>query len=679
MLLFVILPIPSIINPVIGVLITQSEEQIHSTQVTGRVTDTSGNPLIGATVMIVGTPYGAMTDATGCYEIQGFPPAIYSFHAMMVGFAEETVSDVTVTEDEEVHLDFQLSLITYSSRHNLPMKDTVYTVNILQDSWIDSNIRHSGGYYRDTLSWFYSSENIDWYSNPGELRLELEEHTLLDSIETFRELEVMDIDIDGELDILGISIADGLWEYNSVPFRSIQIRPNRVHFIYRDSGQPGGWSDQESSKISPVNSIRATIDPNSFKRIIVLGTTSNRGIRCSNLTDLESIDTISREFIIRYIHTDYTMALNSVDAYDFDGDGVLEYVAAAQDNNKILLFRRPMRERSFDVLFSRFPEMRGNVDIMYEDEWVSEVITDEIISAHYISINDLDCDDSVDVLVASSQDNALTLLIPSLIEDSSFIWHERVIQDNSFHPRTVEIVDINLDGLPDIIAAGDSIGYWLNTGVISIWINGYLNTSRFECKRVHSGDIDGDGDMDIIASGDNGISWFRNDGGLPSSWIEIQVDGIHEGGYQAAQCMDIDEDGILNILSIVSGRITWWKNQFESEGVLNSEIIGLRAPLQSFHIDWDAAVNGFHYYSAFTDISFRFRSSSHTRDMGEWSDTIDEPGDILSYLDPDASYIQYQVLLRTENPEVTPILKEVTLTYSYLDSVVVRDGSIIIY
>ena len=38
--------------------------------VTGKVTDQSGEPLIGATVLVTGTTNGASTNATGDYSIQ---------------------------------------------------------------------------------------------------------------------------------------------------------------------------------------------------------------------------------------------------------------------------------------------------------------------------------------------------------------------------------------------------------------------------------------------------------------------------------------------------------------------------------------------------------------------------------------------------------------------------------
>ncbi len=55
------------------------------TGICGRVLDSRGTPLCGATVMVVGTSYGAMTNASGEYEILNIPVGFYSLKASMVG------------------------------------------------------------------------------------------------------------------------------------------------------------------------------------------------------------------------------------------------------------------------------------------------------------------------------------------------------------------------------------------------------------------------------------------------------------------------------------------------------------------------------------------------------------------------------------------------------------------
>ncbi len=76
--------------------------------IAGRVTDGDGNPLIGATVLIEGTPYGAMTSSQGEYVISALSTGSYTVRAQMVGRATSTISGVMVEADNLSRIDFQL-------------------------------------------------------------------------------------------------------------------------------------------------------------------------------------------------------------------------------------------------------------------------------------------------------------------------------------------------------------------------------------------------------------------------------------------------------------------------------------------------------------------------------------------------------------------------------------------
>lgn len=84
-------------------------------KIAGRITDTSGEPLIGATVMVVGTSYGAMTDANGEYFIINLQPGIYSISASMVGMSTKTAEGVSVVVDQTTPMNFNLDILTVGS------------------------------------------------------------------------------------------------------------------------------------------------------------------------------------------------------------------------------------------------------------------------------------------------------------------------------------------------------------------------------------------------------------------------------------------------------------------------------------------------------------------------------------------------------------------------------------
>ncbi|MFW5972528.1 MAG: TonB-dependent receptor [Bacteroidota bacterium] len=78
-------------------------------KISGRVTDaTTGEPLIGVNVVIVGTTSGAATDANGYYAILNVRPGTYSVRASYLGYASRVVNEVRVQIDMTTELNFAL-------------------------------------------------------------------------------------------------------------------------------------------------------------------------------------------------------------------------------------------------------------------------------------------------------------------------------------------------------------------------------------------------------------------------------------------------------------------------------------------------------------------------------------------------------------------------------------------
>lgn len=78
-------------------------------KIAGKITDKStGELLIGANVIIIGTTMGASADIDGNYFILNIPPGEYQVKASMIGYSSFTIQKVRVSVDQTTKIDFEL-------------------------------------------------------------------------------------------------------------------------------------------------------------------------------------------------------------------------------------------------------------------------------------------------------------------------------------------------------------------------------------------------------------------------------------------------------------------------------------------------------------------------------------------------------------------------------------------
>ncbi|MDR9410917.1 MAG: TonB-dependent receptor [Balneolaceae bacterium] len=77
--------------------------------ISGTVTDAkTGEPLIGATVILEGTQLGDATNTQGRYTIRNIPTKTYNITASFVGFVEQTKFNVVVRSEGNIDINFKL-------------------------------------------------------------------------------------------------------------------------------------------------------------------------------------------------------------------------------------------------------------------------------------------------------------------------------------------------------------------------------------------------------------------------------------------------------------------------------------------------------------------------------------------------------------------------------------------
>ncbi|NIT58133.1 MAG: TonB-dependent receptor, partial [Aliifodinibius sp.] len=105
-------------------------------KIMGIITDaTSGEPLIGANIVVEGTTLGAASDVDGDYIILNVPPGIYTLTASMLSYQDMRVTKIRVSIDQSTRVDFKLNpmaielgeVVTVEAERPLIQKDLTST------------------------------------------------------------------------------------------------------------------------------------------------------------------------------------------------------------------------------------------------------------------------------------------------------------------------------------------------------------------------------------------------------------------------------------------------------------------------------------------------------------------------------------------------------------------------
>lgn len=96
------------------ILTTFFASQLLAAGTTGKISGTvidskTKEPLIGVSVVLVGTNIGASTDVEGYYAILNVPPGTYTVKATYIGYSPRTITNVRINIDQTTNIDITLS------------------------------------------------------------------------------------------------------------------------------------------------------------------------------------------------------------------------------------------------------------------------------------------------------------------------------------------------------------------------------------------------------------------------------------------------------------------------------------------------------------------------------------------------------------------------------------------
>ena len=105
-------------------------------KITGKVTDAgTGDPIIGANVLVVGSMIGSTTDFDGKFTIVGAPIGSVNVRASLVGYQELIINDVKVNADQTTQINFKLNSTT------VEMKGAEITAEKLVNQFATSSVQ----------------------------------------------------------------------------------------------------------------------------------------------------------------------------------------------------------------------------------------------------------------------------------------------------------------------------------------------------------------------------------------------------------------------------------------------------------------------------------------------------------------------------------------------------------
>ena len=359
----------------------------------------------------------------------------------------------------------------------------------------------------DVLASTYSEDNIAWWENTAGDGSAWSKHIVTVDFNFAYGVAAVDIDGDGDPDILGAS---------DFPEDISQLQ--NTSLAGDGDADPLGASDFNDEIVWLENVDRA-------------GPGSGDGSAWSKHTVDGSFD-------------------GAIDVFgaDVDGDGDQDVLGAAFDANEIAWWENVAGDGS---------------------AWSKHSLDADFPQAARVAADDVDSDGDLDILGVAFNAGEIAWWENETIHRSALYpgAGQMTVDPDFSGVRNVATADVDGDGDQDIVgAAADSneIAWWENTaGDGSVWSKHHVWTWE-DAYDVAAGDVDGDGDLDIIGGSWQGhVAWWENTAGDGSAWHGHTVDS-DTLSKEAVAGADVDGDGDLDILAVGNNtgttQIAWWEN-----------------------------------------------------------------------------------------------------------------------
>ncbi len=502
--------------------------------------------------------------------------------------------------------------------------------SLLADVATQTDWSGGGGVSGPVTDWgsaFESANATSWGSIPGQLALSSTslpsavEHRLASSFDGALCVHTADIDADGDQDII-----------------STAYRANDVILWRNDGGDPIQWSGQTIDAEFGGGCETYAADVDGDGDLDLLGAGFTAGIVWWRNDGGDPISWV------RLVVSDDFAGGHDVWGGDLDGDGDTDVVGAAAEDDEVAWWRND-----------------GGDPIT----WAEQTIDSNVDYPCRLDAKDIDGDGILDVAATSWNDGKVAWWRNN--GGDPIEWAKQEIRTGYAGTHGLHVYDVDRDGDNDVLGAAmnlSDVTWWSNGGGDPIvWEEHVIDGSFTGAGYVYPHDIDGDGDIDVAGSawGAGGIAWWENTDEAGTSWTRHQI--ISGVGQTSCVCADdVDGDGDIDVLGTGFDQdfMSWWEVvEFVTTGDLTGSILDTDTDPRAAQLDWTVAS------PPGTAVRFQIRTSPDPGNMGTWSADIAEPGALAGLV---GRYVQYRVVLETTDPAVSPLLKDVRISWEQLDA-----------
>lgn len=349
-----------------------------------------------------------------------------------------------------------------------------------------------------------------WYANGGLHDVELGGSLPISTTSNaVRDIAGVDIDEDGDLDIVSASAGDDTiaWHENSGGGQFLK------HTI-------SSTSDSAQS-VFPID-----LDGDGDVDVLAASALDDTVAWFENDGD---------EAFVEHVISQSADFAQSVYAADIDDDGDMDVLSASALDNKIAWYENDgvqgftvhvvdTNASSAESVVAADINSDGHVDILASSGGTDEIVwyandgsevferrtvASDVDFATEVLAIDLDKDGDTDVVSASALDNTIAWFS----NDGSEQFTKHVIWGEADSANSVFVIDFEGDGDLDVLSASsgrDTLTLHLNDGEQNFFTLLVSETSDF-AHSVIAGDVDGDGDNDFVGASslDNTIAWFQ--------------------------------------------------------------------------------------------------------------------------------------------------------------------------